>query len=215
MLLDLIHFIWTHSNDTRVTLVACCRFAAAQEAAQQRAGRDKAMGQHPPGQPEKRGPSSLFIFSEDNVVRRYTRFIIEWPYPLHTNLITLIHIIVVVAVVFIIIIIILVHFICKWSRLEVKPFSKNRPIKQNMHSSDVSLYRIKIMIPLEEHLLYFMGPFPRNGINYSAFNQSMWESIERNHLNWTTTCLGLGNEITIRTRRTWYCIPDKMKGDSY
>nr|XP_018900706.1 PREDICTED: voltage-dependent calcium channel type A subunit alpha-1 [Bemisia tabaci] len=54
-------------------------FAAAQEAAQQRAGRDKAMGQHPPGQPEKRGPSSLFIFSEDNVVRRYTRFIIEWP----------------------------------------------------------------------------------------------------------------------------------------
>ncbi|CAH0388053.1 unnamed protein product [Bemisia tabaci] len=37
------------------------------------------MGQHPPGQPEKRGPSSLFIFSEDNVVRRYTRFIIEWP----------------------------------------------------------------------------------------------------------------------------------------
>lgn len=64
----------------------CCRFAAAQEAAQQRAGRDKAMGQHPPGQPEKRGPSSLFIFSEDNVVRRYTRFIIEWPYPLHTPL---------------------------------------------------------------------------------------------------------------------------------
>ncbi|KAF0766466.1 Uncharacterized protein FWK35_00011203, partial [Aphis craccivora] len=27
------------------------------------------------------GPSSLFLFSTDNPVRRYTRFIIEWPYP--------------------------------------------------------------------------------------------------------------------------------------
>ncbi|CAH1183785.1 unnamed protein product [Phaedon cochleariae] len=26
-----------------------------------------------------RGPSSLFLFSEDNPIRRYTRFIIEWP----------------------------------------------------------------------------------------------------------------------------------------
>ncbi|CAH0559083.1 unnamed protein product [Brassicogethes aeneus] len=27
------------------------------------------------------GPSSLFLFSEENLIRRYTRFIIEWPYP--------------------------------------------------------------------------------------------------------------------------------------
>ncbi|VVC29317.1 Voltage-dependent calcium channel, alpha-1 subunit,Voltage-dependent L-type calcium channel, IQ- [Cinara cedri] len=38
------------------------------------------------------GPSSLFLFSTDNPVRRYTRFIIEWPYPfesLHSTLIQL------------------------------------------------------------------------------------------------------------------------------
>lgn len=28
-----------------------------------------------------KGPSSLFIFSDDNFIRRHTRFIIEWPYP--------------------------------------------------------------------------------------------------------------------------------------
>ncbi|KAJ3619599.1 hypothetical protein MTP99_005267 [Tenebrio molitor] len=27
------------------------------------------------------GPSSLFLFSEENPIRRHTRFIIEWPYP--------------------------------------------------------------------------------------------------------------------------------------
>lgn len=67
------------------------RLAAAQEAAaQHRAGRDwssiTAMGG--PSQPganvEKAapGPSSLFVFGENNPIRRYTRFIIEWPYPL-------------------------------------------------------------------------------------------------------------------------------------
>lgn len=32
-------------------------------------------GHAPPGE----GPTSLFIFSEENPIRRYTRFIIEWP----------------------------------------------------------------------------------------------------------------------------------------
>ncbi len=27
-----------------------------------------------------KGPTSLFIFSDDNFIRRHTRFIIEWPY---------------------------------------------------------------------------------------------------------------------------------------
>ncbi|XP_059483897.1 voltage-dependent calcium channel type A subunit alpha-1-like, partial [Neocloeon triangulifer] len=31
--------------------------------------------------PGAKGPSSLFILSEENPLRRYTRFIIEWPYP--------------------------------------------------------------------------------------------------------------------------------------
>lgn len=33
------------------------------------------------------GPSSLFLFSTDNPVRRYTKFIIEWPYPFLKRLI--------------------------------------------------------------------------------------------------------------------------------
>uniref|UniRef100_T1IJS6 EF-hand domain-containing protein n=1 Tax=Strigamia maritima TaxID=126957 RepID=T1IJS6_STRMM len=32
--------------------------------------------------PAGKGPSSLFILSEDNFLRKYTKFIIEWPYPL-------------------------------------------------------------------------------------------------------------------------------------
>lgn len=32
-------------------------------------------GQPPPGG----GPTSLFILTEDNPIRKYTRFIIEWP----------------------------------------------------------------------------------------------------------------------------------------
>ncbi|KAH7979723.1 hypothetical protein HPB49_010733 [Dermacentor silvarum] len=31
--------------------------------------------------PRARGPSSLFLLSEDNLLRRYTKFFIEWPYP--------------------------------------------------------------------------------------------------------------------------------------
>lgn len=29
--------------------------------------------------PPVQGPSSLFIFSDENIIRRYTKFIIEWP----------------------------------------------------------------------------------------------------------------------------------------
>ncbi|CAH2243784.1 jg12698 [Pararge aegeria aegeria] len=53
--------------------------AAAQEAAgaQARAAPADTMGgAHQPATP---GPSSLFIFSDENPVRRYTKFIIEWP----------------------------------------------------------------------------------------------------------------------------------------
>ncbi|XP_053600619.1 voltage-dependent calcium channel type A subunit alpha-1 isoform X7 [Plodia interpunctella] len=53
--------------------------AAAQEAAgaQARAAPADTMGgAHQPATP---GPSSLFIFSNDNPIRRYTKFIIEWP----------------------------------------------------------------------------------------------------------------------------------------
>ncbi|XP_073986797.1 calcium voltage-gated channel subunit cacophony isoform X7 [Rhodnius prolixus] len=58
--------------------------AAAQEAAAARGGRDykggapAAMGPPQPG-PNTKGPTSLFILSEENPLRRYTRFIIEWP----------------------------------------------------------------------------------------------------------------------------------------
>ncbi|XP_052737171.1 voltage-dependent calcium channel type A subunit alpha-1 [Bicyclus anynana] len=55
------------------------RLAAAQEAAgaQARAAPADTMGgAHQPATP---GPSSLFIFSDENPIRRYTKFIIEWP----------------------------------------------------------------------------------------------------------------------------------------
>lgn len=66
------------------------RLAAAQEAAaQQRSVRDcspapgHSMAPHAQQPPAgAKGPSSLFFLSEDNAIRRYTRFIIEWPYPL-------------------------------------------------------------------------------------------------------------------------------------
>ncbi|KAI4459350.1 voltage-dependent calcium channel type a subunit alpha-1 [Holotrichia oblita] len=60
------------------------RLAAAQEAAaqavQQQTGRAQLIewGCKRGGRP---GPTSLFLFSEENPIRRYTRFIIEWPYP--------------------------------------------------------------------------------------------------------------------------------------
>lgn len=69
------------------------RLAAAQEAAlsQQREAQLRQAGFYreadrmggpslPSGQsPHSGGPSSLFILSEDNIIRKYTRFIIEWP----------------------------------------------------------------------------------------------------------------------------------------
>lgn len=66
------------------------RLAAAQEAAaQHRSVRDcspapgHSMAPHAQQPPAgAKGPSSLFFLSEDNAIRRYTRFIIEWPYPL-------------------------------------------------------------------------------------------------------------------------------------
>lgn len=68
--------------------VYCFRLAAAQEAAaqavQQQAGAagaaDRMGGASAAG---GQGPTSLFLFSEENPIRRYTRFIIEWPYPFY------------------------------------------------------------------------------------------------------------------------------------
>ena len=72
------------------------RLAAADQAAR---ARDKAredpdggggigggigiMGKRRPGalEPGQTGPTSLFILSETNVIRRTTKFLIEWPYP--------------------------------------------------------------------------------------------------------------------------------------
>ncbi|XP_076325329.1 uncharacterized protein LOC143233226 [Tachypleus tridentatus] len=31
--------------------------------------------------PMEKTPTSLFVLKEDNIMRRYTKFIIEWPYP--------------------------------------------------------------------------------------------------------------------------------------
>jgi hypothetical protein len=70
------------------------RLAAAQEAAlagQASSGRhlgrdssyrlaDRMGGPSNQGQPPAGGgPTSLFILSEENIIRRYTKFIIEWP----------------------------------------------------------------------------------------------------------------------------------------
>lgn len=68
------------------------RLAAAQEAAlagqassgQRHLGRDSyhladRMGGPRDQGPPVQGPSSLFIFSDENIIRRYTKFIIEWP----------------------------------------------------------------------------------------------------------------------------------------
>ncbi|XP_039288587.1 voltage-dependent calcium channel type A subunit alpha-1 isoform X2 [Nilaparvata lugens] len=73
---------------TRIKLGDIMLAAAQEAAAQQRAGRDWSpagagggMGHHGGQDPhgQAKGPSSLFLFSEENIVRRYTRFIIEWP----------------------------------------------------------------------------------------------------------------------------------------
>ncbi|VEN47980.1 unnamed protein product [Callosobruchus maculatus] len=54
--------------------------AAPSPAAADRMGAGGGGGHHPQGGHLPRdGPSSLFILSEENIIRRYTRFIIEWP----------------------------------------------------------------------------------------------------------------------------------------
>ncbi|XP_033611778.1 voltage-dependent calcium channel type A subunit alpha-1 isoform X2 [Cryptotermes secundus] len=71
---------------TRVKLGDIMLAAAQEAAAQQRSGRDcspapgHSMAPHPQQPPAgAKGPTSLFFLSEDNAIRRYTRFIIEWP----------------------------------------------------------------------------------------------------------------------------------------
>jgi len=71
-------------------LVVNFRLAAAQAQQKGRPGtRDcpaapTHMGKHQQQPPGAKVPSSLFFFGEKNIVRRYTRFIIEWPYPFTT-----------------------------------------------------------------------------------------------------------------------------------
>ncbi|XP_064459105.1 uncharacterized protein LOC135369446 [Ornithodoros turicata] len=43
--------------------------------------RSDAMARRKAADPGVKGPSSLFLFSEDNFIRRHTKFFIEWPYP--------------------------------------------------------------------------------------------------------------------------------------
>ncbi|KAK9709139.1 hypothetical protein QE152_g26795 [Popillia japonica] len=65
------------------------RLAAAQEAAaqavQQQTGAGTADRMGGASAAGGQGPTSLFLFSEENPIRRYTRFIIEWPYPFVCN----------------------------------------------------------------------------------------------------------------------------------
>lgn len=88
-------FLWHRKNDARkllTWLMNCFRLAAAQEAALagqtsggRQLGRESAyyaadrMGRPQDQGPPISGPSSLFILSEENPIRRYTKFIIEWP----------------------------------------------------------------------------------------------------------------------------------------
>ena len=44
------------------------------------------MGKRMGGAAAGAGPSSLFVLSETNVIRRTTRFLIEWPYPFYDML---------------------------------------------------------------------------------------------------------------------------------
>ncbi|XP_052128205.1 voltage-dependent calcium channel type A subunit alpha-1 isoform X5 [Frankliniella occidentalis] len=78
--------LYGHDEDVEMGEI---RLAAAQEAAaQHRAGRESPGGlqssmggPHGGGGhgPPLDGPSSLFLFNEGNPIRKYTRFIIEWP----------------------------------------------------------------------------------------------------------------------------------------
>ncbi|KAK4881175.1 hypothetical protein RN001_004494 [Aquatica leii] len=66
-------------------MLAAAQEAAAQAVQQQQAGvgaADRMGGANTAG---GQGPTSLFIFSEENIIRRCTRFIIEWPYPFYTH----------------------------------------------------------------------------------------------------------------------------------
>ena len=77
-----------------IKFVSRFRLAAADQAARARdkASEDpdgaggvgsSAMGKRRPGglEPGQAGPSSLFILSENNIIRKTTKFLIEWPYP--------------------------------------------------------------------------------------------------------------------------------------
>ncbi|CAG9575550.1 unnamed protein product [Danaus chrysippus] len=68
----LAHTQWT-LPDLKAALAAAQEAAGAQARA---APADTMGGAHQPATP---GPSSLFIFSDENPIRRYTKFIIEWP----------------------------------------------------------------------------------------------------------------------------------------
>lgn len=66
----------------------CCRLAAAQEAAAQAQQQQHSQRAWAGGAADRmggptvaggQGPSSLFILSEENPIRKCTRFIIEWP----------------------------------------------------------------------------------------------------------------------------------------
>ncbi|KAJ4426362.1 hypothetical protein ANN_27176 [Periplaneta americana] len=88
-----LHFSNNLLEDMPLAVLRDTLLAAAQEAAaQQRSGRDcspapgHSMAPHPQQPPAgTKGPTSLFFLSEDNPIRRYTRFIIEWPYPFAAN----------------------------------------------------------------------------------------------------------------------------------
>lgn len=88
--------------------LCCCRLTAKRSAAEEEAASQSAVAAGPAANPSPqpssyaqsrlratpsmakkkgkpiphgKGPTSLFLFSERNIVRRITRFIIEWPYP--------------------------------------------------------------------------------------------------------------------------------------
>ncbi|GFX25697.1 transposable element Tcb2 transposase [Trichonephila clavipes] len=84
-------FIFQQDNDPKYTArnVKMGLRALQAEAASRSCDRDdeqklsgremvKKRGQQAEG---AKGPSSLFLLSDDNLIRRYTKFIIEWPYP--------------------------------------------------------------------------------------------------------------------------------------
>lgn len=80
-------FLWISINLYLFFFIHLNRLAAAQEAASRNGLQkstyrlaDKMGGPTSRGEPPTSGgPTSLFIFSEENPIRKYTRFIIEWP----------------------------------------------------------------------------------------------------------------------------------------